>query len=165
MTLTELPPEPIRVYVTGGLPEWLTGVVVPIVAAVIAALIVVAGFAIEARRGERTRRVAFVDELSRLLIFSASSRQEHGGSPSAIASDGMSANLYRVRAVAQMKPKEFAVYDYVSRQARDVLDGTEPAPQAATALAITNLLKWLTNERKTRDFPDPPPAETVSFDQ
>jgi hypothetical protein len=64
--------------------------------------------------------------------------------------------------VAQMRPREFPVYDFVSRQARDVLNGAELAPQAATALAMTHLVEWLTGERKVRQFPKPPRAEMVT---
>ena len=61
-----------------------------------------------------------------------------------------------------MKRREFRVYDFVSRQARDVVGGEELAPQAATALAITHLLEWLAGERKLRQFPKPSSAEIAT---
>ena len=89
-------PTPFPVSIVSGLPEWLTGVAVPIAAAVIAALIVVAGFAIDAKRRDRIRRATFVDELSQLLIFSANTFHTYGATEESVKREGMAANLFRV---------------------------------------------------------------------
>ena len=158
-------PTPIPVSVASDIPEWLTGIAVPIAAAIVAALIVLAGFVIDAKQRDRQRRAAFVDELSQLLIANARARQTFVDSADDIAREGMTANRFRVRAVAQMKKREFPVYHFASRTAGDVLSGKELAPQGATALAITHLLEWLTGERKTNQFPKPGDPETVVVDR
>ena len=155
------PPPPAAT--TSELPEWLTGIAVPIAAAVLAGLIVFAGLAIDARRRERHRRSTFVDELTQLLIGNANARQLYNGNEEDVMREGMKANLHRVRAAAQMKRREYRVYDFASRTAGQVLTGEEDVPQAATALAITHLLEWLNGQRKTRDFPIPPAPETVEL--
>ena len=157
-------PTPVPVAIVSELPEWLTGIAVPIAAAVLAALIVVAGLAIDMKRRDRMRRSTFVDELSQLLIASAKSIHTFGVNEEDVIREGMATNVHRVRAASQMKRREFPVYLFASWQATEVLNGHELTPQAATALAIEHLLEWLKGERKSRSFADLMPDERPSDD-
>lgn len=154
-------PPPVPVTIVSEIPEWVTAIVVPVGAAVLAALIVLAGFAIDARQRNRQRRATFVDELCQLLVVSATTAAREDLDGKALAREQMIANQLRVRAAAQMKPREYRIYAYASTRATSVVNGEEPAPQQATALAITALLQWLNKESRTRDFPKPAASKPV----
>lgn len=142
---------PIPAELAGALPEWLTGVAVPIGSALLAAAIVFVGLVLDGRRREQERRAAFVRELSQLLIDSA-----HNASRNPSVDDrwdeAMISNIRRVTAVGQMKPEEHVIYIYASRIASKIIAGDSETPNADAGAAISHLLSWLVGDRTTDSF-------------
>lgn len=148
-------PSPIPVEVVYGVPDWITGVAVPIAAAAIAAFILVIGLAGDRKRREKVRRALLAEYVSQMLIEAAALRDEHEGEPDQLNIAGMRMNIYQVRAVGQMKLEEHRVIQYYAGIAKQVL--TDPKitdPQARTTAAISSLLNWLAGTKKTSDYPE-----------
>jgi hypothetical protein len=142
---------PLPVDIVSELPEWLTEIVIPIGAALLAAAIVLFGLWLERQKHDQLRRGAFVDELTQLLIQSAIV-EKSGIVGTDLHRARMEHNTFRVRAIASMRKRELPVFTYASGIATKVSASEIDNPQGETALAITRLLDWLTGETKTESF-------------